>query len=601
MVTMNNLILVDIIISIEKYLQRRKRIMKLILKYLKKYKLLFMINVISVFGFALVELGIPTIMAKVIDKGIANSDINYIKTMGLIIVAISIIGVLGTILLGYCSSKISTNITRDIRNDIFKKSQEFSHSEYDRFGISSMITRTTNDAFQVMQFVNILLRLALITPVMFTVSLVMILKTSIPLSGILAVTLPFIVIGVFIIAKISHPWSETQQKNLDRLNRISRENLTGIRVIRAFGNDDHERERFAETNEEYAKISKKLFKLMSITQPSFFLLLNLAIIAIFWISSNMINVGTLQVGQLVAFIEYLFHAMFSLMLFSSVFVMYPKAQVSANRIQELLDTEPIIKNPYNGIKKSNNEGTVEFDSVTFTYPDGEEPVLKDISFKAKKGETIAFIGSTGSGKSTLINLIPRFYDVTDGSIKIDGIDVRKYDLKSLRKKIGFIPQKTRLFTGSIETNIKFGKKKATLEEIEYSSKVAQAYDFIIKKPKKFDELISEGGANVSGGQKQRLSIARAIVRRPEIYIFDDSFSALDFKTDATLRAKLKKETKNSVVLIVAQRISSIMDTDKIIVLNEGEVVGMGTHKELLKSCEIYKEIASSQLTKEELS
>jgi ATP-binding cassette subfamily B multidrug efflux pump len=575
--------------------------MKLILKYLKKYKLLLMINIISVFGFALVELGIPTIMAKVIDKGIANGDIEYIKTMGLIIVVISIIGVLGTILLGYCSSKISTNIIRDIRNDIFKKSQEFSHSEYDRFGISSMITRTTNDAFQVMQFINILLRLALITPVMFIVSLAMILKTSSSLSTILAVTLPVIVIGVFIIAKISHPWSETQQKNLDRLNRISRENLTGIRVIRAFGNDDHERERFAETNKDYTEISKKIFKLMSISQPSFFLILNLAIIAIFWISSNMINMGTLQVGQLVAFIEYLFHAMFSLMLFSNVFVLYPKAQVSANRIQEILDTEPIIKNPDNGISKSNNEGTVEFDKVTFVYPDGEEPVLKDISFTAKKGETVAFIGSTGSGKSTLINLIPRFYDVTEGSIKIDGIDVREYNLKILRKKIGFIPQKTRLFTGSIDTNIRFGKNKATEEEVEYSSKVAQAYDFIIKKPKRFEELISEGGGNVSGGQKQRISIARAIIRRPAIYIFDDSFSALDFKTDAILRSKLKKETKEAVVLIVAQRISSIMDANKIIVLNEGEVVGIGTHKELLKNCEIYKEIASSQLTKEELA
>ncbi|WP_346847304.1 ABC transporter ATP-binding protein [uncultured Clostridium sp.] len=575
--------------------------MKLILKYLKNYKMLLMINIISVFGFALVELGIPTIMAKVIDKGIANGDIEYIKTMGLIIVVISIIGVLGTILLGYCSSKISTNVTRDIRNDIFKKSQEFSHSEYDRFGISSMITRTTNDAFQVMQFINILLRLALITPVMFIVSLVMILKTSSSLSSILAVTLPFIIIGVFIIAKISHPWSEIQQKNLDKLNRISRENLTGIRVIRAFGNDDHERERFAETNKDYTEISKKIFKLMSISQPSFFLVLNLAIISIFWISSSMINLGTLQVGQLVAFIEYLFHAMFSLMLFSTVFVMYPKAQVSSNRIQELLDAEPIIKNPENGIKKSNNEGNVEFNKVTFTYPDGEVPVLKDISFTAKKGETIAFIGSTGSGKSTLINLIPRFYDVTEGSIKIDGIDIREYDLKTLRKKIGFIPQKTRLFTGSIDTNIRFGKKKATVEEVEYSSKVAQAYDFIIKKPKKFEELISEGGGNVSGGQKQRISIARAIIRRPAIYIFDDSFSALDFKTDATLRAKLKNETKEAVVLIVAQRISSIMDADKIIVLNEGEVVGIGTHRELLKNCDIYKEIASSQLTKEELA
>lgn len=575
--------------------------MRLILNYLKKYKLLIMLNVISVFGFALVELGIPTIMAKVIDKGIAYNDIPYIKKMGLIIVVISIVGVMGTILLGYCSSRISSYITRDIRNDIFRKSQEFSHSEYDKFGVSSMITRTTNDAYQLMQFTNTLLRTALLTPVMFGVSLVMILKTSLPLSGVLAVTLPFIIISVVIIAKLSHPMSETQQKRLDKLNRISRENLTGIRVIRAFGNDEHERERFKETNDAYADISKKVNKLMAISQPSFFLMLNIAILAIFWISSKMINNSTLQVGQLVAFIEYLFHAMFSMMLFSMVFIMYPKAQVSADRIQALLDEEPLIKSPENGIKETNIKGLVEFNNVTFTYPDGEEPVLRNISFKAKKGETVAFIGSTGSGKSTLINLIPRFYDVTEGSIKIDGVDVRDYDLKSLRKKIGFIPQKTLLFTGSIGNNIRFGKKNASTGEVEHSAKVSQAYDFISHKPKKFEEIISEGGSNVSGGQKQRLSIARAIVRKPEIYIFDDSFSALDFKTDAALRKKLKEETGESVVLIVAQRIGSIIDADKIIVLNEGEVVGIGTHRDLLKSCEIYHEIALSQLTEEELA
>lgn len=575
--------------------------MKLILKYLKNYKLLIILNVISVFGFALVELGIPTIMAEVIDNGIANNDITYIKQKGILIAIISIIGVLGTILLGYCSSKISTGLTRDIRNDIFRKAQEYSHSEYDKFGVSSMITRTTNDAYQLMQFTNTLLRTALLTPVMFGVSLFMILKTSVSLSIVLAITVPFIILGVVVIAKLSHPISETQQKRLDKLNRISRENLTGIRVIRAFGNDDHERERFMETNEDYANISKKLFKLMAASQPTFFFLLNMAVLAIFWLASKMINTETLQVGQLIAFLDYLFHSMFSLMLFSMIFIMYPKAQVSADRIEELLDAEPLIKNPENGVKDTKIKGEVEFDNVTFTYPDGEEPVLKDISFKASKGQTVAFIGSTGSGKSTLINLIPRFYDVTEGCIKIDGIDVRNYDLKALRKKIGFIPQKTRLFTGSINSNIKFGKKSATSGEIEHSAKVSQAYDFISKKPKKFEEMISEGGSNVSGGQKQRLSIARAIVRKPEIYIFDDSFSALDFKTDATLRAKLKEETKESVVLIVAQRIGSILDADKIIVLNEGEVVGSGTHKELLKTCEIYHEIALSQLTEEELA
>ncbi|MEG0502662.1 MAG: ABC transporter ATP-binding protein [Cellulosilyticaceae bacterium] len=574
--------------------------MKLILSYLKNYKLLVCLNILSVFGFALVELGIPTIMAKIIDNGIATQDTAYIYRMGIVMAIISVVGVLGTISLGYCSSKISTNITRDIRNDIFRKVQEFSHSEYDALGISSMITRTTNDAFQILQFTNTLLRMALLTPIMFLVSAIMIVKTSVSLSVVLAITIPFIILGVVIIAKISGPLSEVQQKRLDKLNRISRENLTGIRVIRAFGNDTHENERFADTNEAYTKVSKKLHKLMAISQPTFFFMLNVAIIAIFWISSQMIGVGSLQVGELVAFIEYLFHAMFSIMLFSMVFIMYPKARVSANRIQEILDTKPIIINPKEGIKETKEQGLVVFDHVTFRYPDGEEAVLRDISFTAKQGEMVAFIGSTGSGKSTLINLIPRFYDVTEGSIKIDGVDVRDYDLKALRNKIGFIPQKTRLFTGTIAENIKFGKKDATQEEIKNSTKVAQAYPFIKGKPKQFEEPISEGGSNMSGGQKQRLSIARAIVRKPEIYIFDDSFSALDFKTDAALRAKLKGETAHSAVLVVAQRIGSILEADQIIVLNEGEVVGIGKHEELLRSCDIYQEIALSQLSKEEL-
>ncbi|MCC0668003.1 ABC transporter ATP-binding protein [Clostridioides sp. ZZV14-6153] len=574
--------------------------MKLILNYLKNYKLLIGLNILAIFSFALVELGIPTIIAKIIDNGIANQNTTYIKQMGIVIVVISIIGVVGSVLLGYCSAKISTGVTRDIRNDIFKKSQEFSHTEYNKFGISSMITRTTNDAFQIQQFVNILLRTALLTPVMFIISIIMTIRTSVELSLVLAISVPFIIIGVAIIAKVSQSISSKQQKGLDKLNLISRENLTGIRVIRAFGNDDYETKRFEETNTYYANVSKKLFKLMSITQPAFFLLLNIAVLAVFWISSEKINIGEIQVGQLVAFLEYLFHAMFSIMLFSMVFIMYPRAEVSANRIKEILEEEPFIKNPKKGVKDTENKGLIEFDNVTFTYPDGEASVLKDISFTAKTGETVAFIGSTGSGKSTLINLIPRFYDVTEGSIKINGVDIREYDLKALRKKIGFIPQKALLFTGSIANNIRFGKNKAGTSELEHSAKVAQAYEFISKKPRKFDELISEGGSNVSGGQKQRLSIARAIIRKPEIYIFDDSFSALDFKTDAILRSKLKKETKNAIVLIVAQRISSIIDADKIIVLNEGKVVGMGTHKELLKNCEIYYEIATSQLKKEEL-
>ncbi|ABX40489.1 ABC transporter ATP-binding protein [Lachnoclostridium phytofermentans] len=573
--------------------------MKLMLKYLKRYPKLILLNILGIFSFVAVQLGIPTVMAWMIDNGIGNSDIAYIKKMGGIMLIVCVLGGAGTILLTYASSRISTNMIRDIRNDVFIQSQNFSHTEYNKFGVSSMITRTTNDAFQLMLFSNMLFRTALLAPVMIFISVFMTIKTSVSLSLVIGGSFPFIVAGVIIIAKLTNPLSKKQQKGMDQLNRISRENLTGVRVIRAFRKSEYESERFAETNDNYASNSKKLFKIMSFTQPAFFFLLHLAMMAVFWISSLMIDKGTLQVGQLVAFLEYQFHAMFSIMLFSMVFVMYPRAQVSANRIQELLDEEPLVKTPTNGIT-AENKGVVEFDHVTFQYPDGELPVIKDVSFTANKGETVAFIGSTGSGKSTLINLIPRFYDVTSGSIKIDGVDTQNYDLKALRQKIGFIPQKAFLFKGTIEDNLRFGNPNATPEEINHAIEVAQAKEFIENKPKKLQEYISEGAKNVSGGQKQRISIARALVRKPEIYIFDDSFSALDYKTDATLRAALKKETKESIVFIVAQRISTIMNADKIIVLNEGEVVGMGTHKELLKSCNIYYEIADSQLTKEEL-
>ena len=406
---------------------------------------------------------------------------------------------------------------------------------------------------------------------------------------------------MFIVAKISKPISEKQQRSLDTLNRISRENLSGIRVIRSFDNDGYEQERFNACNHDFTGYSKKLFKLMSLTSPIFFMLMNVAGLCIFYVASLLIADGNLQVGQLVAFMDYLFHAMFSIMLFCTVFMMYPRAEVSAKRIMEVFTTKPLIQNPKQGVCQGNEAGSIVFDDVTFVYPDGEEPVLKHVSFAAQKGETIAFIGSTGSGKSTLINLIPRFYDVSEGQIRIDGVDVKDYDVFALRAKLGVIPQKAMLFSGTIKDNICFGKPDASEEEILHAIKVAQAYDFIMEKEHGLKEEISEGATNVSGGQKQRLSIARALIRRPDIYIFDDSFSALDFKTDATLRKELKKETRDAIVMVVAQRISSIMDADRIVVLNEGEVVGIGTHRELLKSCEIYHEIALSQLSEEELA
>lgn len=575
--------------------------MGLILRYLKRYKKLFVGNLISVFGFALVELGIPTIVALMIDVGVANSDSNYVLQMGGVIVLISIVGVFGTIMLGYFCSKISTSITRDIRNDIFTKAQDFTANEFNQFTISSMITRTNNDAFQIQQFVNVLLRTALMTPVMFIISFVMTATTSLPLSLIIAATVPCIVIGVILVGKYSKPISENRQTSLDKLNQISRENLSGIRVIRAFGNDEYEQERFSETNHLFTKFSKKLFKLMSMTQPIFFMLMNIAALAIYWVAALLIQNGYLEIGKLVAFMDYLFHAMFSIMLFCTVFMMYPRAEVSAKRIEEVLNTKPLIKNDPNKDSDKKEDLSIEFDHVTFAYPDGEEAVLHDVSFSAKKGEVIAFIGSTGSGKSTLVNLIPRFYDVSKGVIKINGKDIRDWDVYELRNTLGVIPQKANLFTGTIADNIRFGKEDATMDEIIEASKTAQAYSFIMEKEKGFDEEIVEGATNVSGGQKQRLSIARALVRKAQIYIFDDSFSALDFKTDAVLRKELKGFMKDSIMMVVAQRISSIMDADCIVVLNEGNVVGMGTHKQLLKECQIYYEIATSQLSEKELA
>lgn len=574
--------------------------MKLILHYLSRYKKLFIINVISVFGFALVELGIPTIIADMIDVGVMNADTDYIIRMGFVVLLISLIGVSMTILLGYCCAKISTAITRDIRNDIFDHAQRFTAYEFNRFGISSMITRTNNDAFQIQMFVNVLLRTALMTPIMFVASIIMTARASLPLSGIIVATIPLIIIGVFVVAKISKPISENQQASLDSLNRISRENLSGIRVIRAFDNDAYEQQRFDDTNEKFTGYSKKLFKLMMMTSPIFFLLMNVAGLCIYWVAALLIQGGDLPLGQLVAFMDYLFHAMFSIMLFCTVFMMYPRAEVSAKRIEAVFDTVPLVHNDGKRMD-GNQQGTISFEHVTFVYPDGEEPVLKDVSFSAKKGETIAFIGSTGSGKSTLVNLIPRFYDVSEGSIRIDGVDIRDYDLFELRSRLGVIPQKAFLFNGTIADNIRFGKPDATMEEVMQAAKTAQAYDFIMEKEHGFEEEITEGATNVSGGQKQRLSIARSLVRKPDIYVFDDSFSALDFRTDATLRKELKKETGDAIVMVVAQRISSIMEADRIVVLNEGNVIGTGTHRELLKNCEIYKEIALSQLSEEELA
>lgn len=578
--------------------------MRLMLSYLKRYKGLVFLNFISVFGFALTELGIPTIISKMVDSGVASGDREYLMKMGGLIAVISIVGILGTVVLGYCGARISTAVTCDIRNDLFEKVQSFSHREMNQLGVSSLITRTSNDALQIMNFMNIILRTAMLTPVMIVISFTLIIMSSVRLSLVIAATVPFIVLGVVLVAKISGPISERQQTALDGLNRIFRENLTGIRVIRSFNNDARETERFGEQNQEFTNQSRKLFTLMSSTEPLFFLLMNIAAISIYFIASQMINQSTLQVGQLMAFMEYLFHAMFSVMLFCLVFMMYPRANISAKRIEAVMNMTPDIQDEISEEKTVSDIGEhieeVVFDHVDFCYPDGEEAVLKDISFTAKAGETLAIIGSTGSGKSTLIQLIPRFYDVTGGRVLINGVDVRQMNSHELREHIGFVAQKANLFSGTIEENIRFGREDATDEEVRHAAEIAQAMDFIMDKPNGFQEKIVEGAGNLSGGQKQRLSITRALVRKPDIYIYDDSFSALDMKTDAVLRQALKSEVKNAVVIIVAQRVSTIMDADQILVLDEGRLAAMGRHKELLKECPLYYEIAASQLNEAEL-
>ncbi|ENZ5659276.1 multidrug efflux ABC transporter subunit EfrA [Enterococcus hirae] len=576
--------------------------MKLMWHYTMRYKKYLLLNFICVFGFILIELGLPTILARMIDVGIRNNDFGYVKQQGILMVVITVVGIIMNILLGYFGSRITTNIVSDIRDDLFKKIQSYSHQEYETLGVASLITRTTNDAYQIMLFLQNILRIGFMTPMMFVVSLYMVMRTSVSLSYYVIGALPFLLLSVVAIAKFSEPLSKKQQKNLDKINSILRENLSGLRVIRAFVNEKFEEKRFAKVNDNYTKSSKSLFRLMAVAQPGFYFLFNIVMVLIIWSGAVQIDAGSLQVGDLIAFIEYIFHALFSFMLFASVFMMYPRAAVSAGRIQEALDASPSIKEDPNGVSETKTKGYIEFKNVTFAYPGhSQEPVIRNVSFTASPGETVAFIGSTGSGKSTLIQLIPRFYDVSDGEILIDGVDVRDYRLSKLRDKIGFIPQKALLFTGTIADNLRYGKEDATQEEMERAAEIAQATDFISKKTDGYDELLSEGGANFSGGQKQRLAIARAIIRRPEIYIFDDSFSALDYQTDAKLRARLKKETTESTVLIVAQRVGTIMHADKIIVLNEGEVVGIGTHRELLENCPIYYDIAASQLSKEELA
>ena len=564
--------------------------------YLKKYPKWLALTLFSAVLFVIVNLGLPTILARMIDEGINPRDVDRLYFWGWVMFAIILLGIVGRIILSYAVGQLTTTMVRDMRNDLYAKLQEYSHHEYEHIGVSSLVTRLTSDAFVLMQFADSMLKMGVITPLMMVSSVLLILTTSPSLAWIVAVSVPFLAVVVWYVAVKTRPLSEKQQKTLDHLNQFARENLTGLRVIRAFAREEFQEDKFAAENEVYAENSNKLFKLTGLTEPLFVQIIIAMIVAIVWFALDPLHDGSLKIGDLVAFIEYSFHALLSFLFLANLFTMYPRTAVSSRRLKEIMDMPISIDPNENGVTETASRGYLEFDNVTFAYPgETESPVLHNISFQAKPGETIAFIGSTGSGKSSLVQLIPRFYDVTLGKILVDGVDVRDYNLKALRQKIGFIPQKALLFTGTIAENLRYGKEDASVQELEQAADISQAKEFIDSREERFDTHLAEGGSNLSGGQKQRLSIARAVVKDPDVFIFDDSFSALDYKTDATLRKRLKEVTGDATVLIVAQRVGTIMDADQIIVLDHGEIVGRGTHDELMESNEIYREIANSQL------
>ncbi|QHZ53441.1 putative ABC transporter ATP-binding protein [Paenibacillus larvae subsp. larvae] len=575
--------------------------MSKLFRYLKPYRLPIVFVLFVVFLQSLSDLYLPTLMSDIVDTGIVKGDTPYILKIGGFMLFVAAGGVLCAIVSSYLSSKISVGFGRDLRAKVFSHVENFSLQEFDKIGTASLITRTTNDINQIQQVTTMILRMMISAPMMCIGGIIMALSKDAKLTLVLVAVLPILALSIFLVARKGVPLFKAMQKKLDKLNLVLRENLTGIRVIRSFNRGDHEAERFNEANLDLTYTAVRVNRIMASLMPIMMLILNFSTIAIVYFGSIRIENGGMHVGDLMAFIQYAMQIMFSVIMVSIIFVMVPRASASAARINEVLDMVPEIKDTENAKQTEGQRGYLEFQNVTFSYPGAEKPALYNISFSASPGETTAIIGGTGSGKSTLLSLIPRFYDIQEGRILVNGEDIRDLKQANLREKIGFIPQKAVLFTGTISDNIRYGKEDATGDEIRHAAEVAQATEFIANMKDGFDSMIAQGGNNVSGGQKQRLSIARALVRKPEIYVFDDSFSALDFKTDAKLREALKKETTESTVLIVAQRVSTVMDADRIIVLEEGKIAGIGTHQELMDTCTVYREIVSSQLSEEEIA
>jgi len=571
-----------------------------ILKNLKVYKWIVLLVFACVFIQSMANLYLPTLMSDIIDKGVVVGNKPYIWKIGGLMLLISALGSLASIAASYFSANAATGFGRDLRRKVFVHVSNFSLQEFDQVGTASLITRTTNDITQLQQVVIMLFRMVASAPIMFIGGLIMALSKDAKLSLILVATMPILVGSILLIMSKALPLFRLVQKSLDLLNLVMRENLTGIRVVRAFNREKQEQARLQNANKDLTDVSIKVNKVMAFMMPIMMLVMNLTVVSIVWIGGIRIDHGAMQIGDLMAFVQYIMQIMFALIMASMMFIMIPRAAVSANRINDVLDMEPVVFSEGNEAA-DRERGALEFEHVTFRYPGAEEPALSDISFKAYPGEVTAIIGGTGSGKTTLVNLIPRFFDATSGTIRINGVDIRNCSLEDVRSRIGYVPQKALLFSGTISDNLRFGKEDATPAEMEHAARIAQADDFICKMKDGYESVISQGGTNLSGGQKQRLSIARALVRKADIYIFDDCFSALDYKTDRDLRAALKDETKQATVILVAQRVSTVMDADRIIVLDQGKIAGIGTHQELLETNAVYQEIVASQFREDEIA
>ncbi|MCX7749808.1 MAG: ABC transporter ATP-binding protein/permease [Clostridia bacterium] len=570
-------------------------------RFLKPYWLSITGVLVLVFLQTICDLYLPTLMSDIINDGVIKGDTDEIMRIGGKMLLVTGAGVVFAIIASYLASKSSVGLGTILRNKVFNRVESFSLNEFDKLGTSTLITRTTNDINQVQMVTMMIMRMMVAAPMMCIGGIILAFNKDKPLTIVLGVAIPALILFIVIVAKKVIPLFKIIQSKLDKINLVLRESLTGIRVVRAFNRIEHERKRFQDANEDLTNTYITANRIMAFLFPAIMLIMNFTSIAILWFGGLRIDAGEMDLGALSAFVQYAMQIMFSILMFSMMFIMVPRAQAAAVRINEVLEVVPEINDPEEGAECGTTKGVVEFKDVSFSYHGAEQPALSNITFSAKPGEVTAIIGSTGSGKSTLVNLIPRFYDVDSGSVLVDGVDVREMTQECLRNKIGFVPQKSVLFSGTITDNIRYGKDDATEQEIRHAAEVAQAAQFISEMDGGYNHEISQGGTNVSGGQKQRLSIARALVRKPEIYVFDDSFSALDFKTDAKLRAALRGEIAEATVLIVSQRVATVLDADRIIVLNEGRIAGIGTHKELLNSCDVYREIVYSQLSEEEIA